>query len=240
MYYLLSRYYYPKWRRFLTPDTYTYLELDNINDLNLFAYCNNNPVIYSDGDGHVAILSALLIGAGIGALFGGAFAGISGAISGDTGWDIVRDVFAGALTGAALGLSLSAGGLVGVGAISGLGTLGSFVGTTALSYASGLGAYFIKNAGKESFSEQDMFNYAGKVALNSMFNFAIGTFFGRIGAWDNIGDKAFSKFRNEIANNTNAFVDFAKAAGVYAKEFGLQIAGRSVVRSGVWWLINEL
>ena len=55
--------YYLRWRNFLAPDNYTYLELENINDLNLFAYCNNNPVMYSDGEGTFAILALALIGA---------------------------------------------------------------------------------------------------------------------------------------------------------------------------------
>ena len=65
MYYLLSRYYNPYWRRFLTPDNYSYLDFKDINNLNLFAYCNNNPVMYSDGDGTFAI-SALIIGLVVG------------------------------------------------------------------------------------------------------------------------------------------------------------------------------
>ncbi len=62
MYYLLSRFYYPYWRRFLTPDNYTYLDFNDINQLNLFAYCNNNPVMYSDEDGSFPILTLILVG----------------------------------------------------------------------------------------------------------------------------------------------------------------------------------
>ena len=66
MYYLISRFYYPYWRRFLTPDNYTYLDFNDINQLNLFAYCNNNPVMYSDGEGHFGILTSVIVGALIG------------------------------------------------------------------------------------------------------------------------------------------------------------------------------
>ena len=65
MYYCKSRFYVPKWRRWLNSDSINYLEPQNISCLNLFAYCNNNPVMYVDPTGDFAI-SALFIGAIIG------------------------------------------------------------------------------------------------------------------------------------------------------------------------------
>ena len=65
------RYYNPQWGRWIQPDDVEYLEPDNINGLNLYCYCNNNPVNYYDPDGHSALLIiGLIIGAAIG--FGGA------------------------------------------------------------------------------------------------------------------------------------------------------------------------
>lgn len=43
-----SRYYNPKWGRFLSPDSIEYLDSESINGLNLYCYCGNNPVNYSD------------------------------------------------------------------------------------------------------------------------------------------------------------------------------------------------
>ena len=63
------RYYNPEWGRWLSPDDIEYLDPHSINGLNLYAYCNNNPIMYYDPTGHSAIL-AMLIGAGIGALVG--------------------------------------------------------------------------------------------------------------------------------------------------------------------------
>ena len=51
MYYLKTRYYDPEIGRFITIDDVTYLAPDTINGLNLYAYCGNNPVMYSDGSG---------------------------------------------------------------------------------------------------------------------------------------------------------------------------------------------
>ena len=41
MYYCKARYYVPLWKRWLTPDNPAYLNYYNINNLNLFAYCQN-------------------------------------------------------------------------------------------------------------------------------------------------------------------------------------------------------
>ena len=52
LYYLKSRYYDPETGRFLTPDSVEYLDPETIGGLNLYAYCNNNPVMFSDPEGH--------------------------------------------------------------------------------------------------------------------------------------------------------------------------------------------
>ena len=71
MYYCKSRFYVPKWRRWLNNDSINYLEPQNITCLNLFAYCNNNPVMYVDPTGDFAIsILALIIGGIIGACIG--------------------------------------------------------------------------------------------------------------------------------------------------------------------------
>ncbi len=58
MYYCNARYYVPAWGRWLTPDTPDYLQYDSITGFNTFAYCNNNPVMYADPSGHIAITAA--------------------------------------------------------------------------------------------------------------------------------------------------------------------------------------
>lgn len=64
LYYLNARYYSPEWRRFISPDDTSYLDLENVNGLNLYCYCNNDPVNYCDPSGHLAF-SAFLIGCAI-------------------------------------------------------------------------------------------------------------------------------------------------------------------------------
>ena len=75
MYYLNSRYYNPQWRRFISPDDSSYLDPETPNGLNLYCYCNNDPVNYADPSGHF-VLSSFLIGLGIAAAIG---AGVSAA-----------------------------------------------------------------------------------------------------------------------------------------------------------------
>ena len=60
MYYLQSRYYDPTIGRFISPDGVEYLESDNVNGLNLYAYCYNNPINYVDPSGHFPVLACIL------------------------------------------------------------------------------------------------------------------------------------------------------------------------------------
>ena len=39
--------------RFLNADTVDYLNPESINGINLYAYCENNPVMYADPSGHL-------------------------------------------------------------------------------------------------------------------------------------------------------------------------------------------
>lgn len=105
LYYLNSRYYNPSWGRFINADTPEVATLSPGSatwDKNLFAYCDNNPVMRTDDGGH---FWHLVIGGIIGGLIGGISAAASG---GDLG-----DIVIGALFGAAGGvLSASGAGVV--------------------------------------------------------------------------------------------------------------------------------
>ena len=119
LYYLQSRYYDPETGRFLNADTVEYLDPETINGLNLYAYCGNNPVMYSDPSGHFPWLVFAII-AGILILGGGAIGGISAGMAGGS----VGEVFAGIGKGTINGLVLSAGVL--------LTALGFYVGVTSI------------------------------------------------------------------------------------------------------------
>ena len=75
-YYLCgTRYYVPEWRRWLTPDSFEYLNTDCPNGLNPFCYCNNDPINYVDPTGHIAI-SSIIVTIVIGACISAGFATI--------------------------------------------------------------------------------------------------------------------------------------------------------------------
>ena len=67
LYYLKARYYDPDVGRFISMDNLSYLAPGTINGLNLYAYCGNNPVMYTDPYGNFPILALVL---GITALVG--------------------------------------------------------------------------------------------------------------------------------------------------------------------------
>lgn len=114
MYYLQSRYYDPAICRFINadcPDVITATP-DALTDKNLYAYCDNNPVMRVDEDGEFW-LSAILIGAAIGAV-------VSGITS-----IITQKIETGTVNLAEVAISSIAGALSGALATTGIGALGS-------------------------------------------------------------------------------------------------------------------
>jgi RHS repeat-associated protein len=130
LYYLLSRYYDPSIGQFISPDDYTYLDINKVSGYHLYAYCNNNPVMCSDDTGHMpnwvkwliggvtfvgavaltyftgGALAPVFIGMGVSILGGGAIQGISAAANGGSFWDGFRNGAAdGALWGGIFALA---------------------------------------------------------------------------------------------------------------------------------------
>ena len=76
-YYLQTRYYDPEIMRFINADNYELVGTlaRTPGQLNMYAYCNNNPVMFTDktGKGVVTslLIASILIGIGVGASVGG-------------------------------------------------------------------------------------------------------------------------------------------------------------------------
>ena len=132
-YYLNSRYYSPELRRFISPDDTAYLDPKNVNGLNLYCYCNNDPVNYADPSGHLAVTTIAIIA---GAFIGFGISATSSVITqleeynGD--WSninlrkVVFDGVFGAINGALAASGISVGWSVALGAASGfLSSIGS-------------------------------------------------------------------------------------------------------------------
>ena len=109
LYYLQSRYYNPEIGRFISADTYVSTGQGILGN-NMFAYCNNNPIMFADPTGE-CLLTAIIIGAIAGAVIGGAIGGTvaynsaksSGLEGSDLFWATASGVGKGALIGSALG-----------------------------------------------------------------------------------------------------------------------------------------
>ena len=154
-YYLNSRYYSPELRRFISPDDTAYLDPESVNGLNLYCYCNNDPVNYADPSGHFMISTAVLIGAIIRAVVGaGAGFGIvayndyadDGEIfNGSVKW---YDYLGPTLLGGAVGAVV--GGAIGYG-------IGYLAGGT---YANGLGVKSVNQAVKSFFLKTNKIHHA--------------------------------------------------------------------------------
>lgn len=139
LYYLNSRYYDPEIGRFINADDIAILDQSKefINGLNLYSYCNNNPLHYTDETGEF-FLTSFLIGLGIAALIGatvGAVAYtatevISYIATGEWNWS--WSMFAGSVIGGTIGGALSF-------ALPGLGVVGSAFVTGFLSQGIGMG-----------------------------------------------------------------------------------------------------
>lgn len=157
LYYLKSRYYSPKIRKFITPDS-EIGDVGNIENYNLFAYCINNPVMYLDRDGNSptkwwewalagTLVAGLIVGSVLtGGLLGAAFIGasIGGAIS------LGTQAISGELSWGQFALDIGVGALTGTIGASGISTLGSTIVGTLIGGASSIGSQLI---GGKSFDE---------------------------------------------------------------------------------------
>lgn len=93
--------------RFVSLDSVEYKDYNALGGLNLWIYCNNNPIMFVDPDGNFALISfgiAAIIGLTLSAtLIGGTLQLVSNAMSGFTGSDLWRGV-----VGAAFGSGVNA------------------------------------------------------------------------------------------------------------------------------------
>ena len=117
LYYLQSRYYDAEIGRFISPDTTDVLTATpmGLTDKNLYAYCDNNPVIRVD---HGGDFWHIVAGAAIGGLIGGISSIVGQAVSGqkinwaEVGVSAASGALTGAITAACPGMGAVATGIV--------------------------------------------------------------------------------------------------------------------------------
>ena len=113
-YWVQARYYDPAIRRWINADSQLNVK-DGVLGYNLFAYCQNNPVTYSDPTGHSITLACIIIGAIVGAVIGGcAGAYVSKKQTGKVnGWAVAAGAVGGGVVGGlivwGIGAAITAG-----------------------------------------------------------------------------------------------------------------------------------
>lgn len=137
-YYLNTRYYSPIIGRFISPDELSILDetKSQINGLNLYMYCGDNPVMYQDPSGSFFV-SLFIAGIVLGAVIGAATSIIGQGIT--QGWNNInwgQVIFDSVL-----------GGLGGAISFSGIGLFGSIVLNAGLGFVSSVGSDLISNNG---------------------------------------------------------------------------------------------
>lgn len=109
LYYLNARYYDPQVGRFISPDSLSVLDTTRlqVNGLNLYMYCADNPIEKEDPSGRIAlIIAAMVAGAVVGAAVGGLFGGLTALANNQ---NIGIGILTGAIGGAIMGAGAGAG-----------------------------------------------------------------------------------------------------------------------------------
>ena len=194
-YYLQTRYYDPEAMRFINADNYELVsKLAQSYELNLYAYCANNPVMFTDETGE--FIGSLFVAALIGALLGGATGVIGAAFRGE---NLLGGFLSGALTGFVLGAATMIGGVamlaIGGKSIAGFSLLAQMgkgavlattMGVTAISsFCAGVGSYAIQaRFNNKKFKWSEAFGQGVTTALNGLINFSLGMSMGAGGAYN--------------------------------------------------------
>ena len=188
LYYLNSRYYDANIGRFINADGLLG-SMGDSQSTNMYAYCANNPVMYSDISGYIPLP---VITAGTGAILGAIFGAYRAYQNGDNIWGGVLN---GALVGGAVGLAMGLGivnlgpVLAGTSTASTSAAISSFSISTAVSFVSGAIGYASEEfINYRSPSLKNMLGHGTVVTFESVIAFGFGGIMGRVGK---IGDLNF-------------------------------------------------
>ena len=121
LYYLMSRYYDPATGRFINADGLEYLDPETIGGLNLYSYCGNNPVMYTDPSGTFWLTLGIMVAGG---LINAAISAVASAISQGDDFDAAEfwiDIASGFVSGMVAASPLGFAGQVVASGVIGLG-----------------------------------------------------------------------------------------------------------------------
>ncbi len=193
LYYLQTRYYDSNTGRFISPDDESVITAtpNALTDKNLYAYCDNNPVMRGDDGGQ---FWHIFVGAVVGSVISGITKVVSNAIEGKSITD-------------GLGMAMLSGAANGALASSGVGAVGMTFGSAGISLAENVLSQVSENGGFDNFDVKDM-----------IFDTTMGGIFGALGGrgsgtkhLTNLGKQTVSRTVN--ATTHKGFVAGLKEAG---------------------------
>ena len=129
-YYLQSRYYDPSICRFISADQYELIGAlsKSLGELNLYSYCANNPIIYTDGSGQ-SIIFWLILGSIVASGLITGFSAMNNSIEGESKLGAFIGGFVdGAVGAASLAAGIATGGIGGFFVTIGGSFIGGFTG----------------------------------------------------------------------------------------------------------------
>ena len=188
MYYCKSRYYSPLLCRFISPDSIRFLKPTKMNEMNLFSYCANNPIMYFDPSGY-GFLLALSISFVIGAIVGGAVGAVT-ATANDQ--DVAAGFMIGFISGGLMGLSAFVAGLFIIPALAGsvvaiggitLSASTALLYGTCISFGSGFLIGMITDMAIQEVNEGYVYDFESSIASGLQWGIlnTVGVFFGALG-----------------------------------------------------------
>jgi len=160
-YYLQTRYYDPETGRFLNSDSTEYLDPETIHGCNLYAYGLNNPVMYTDETGQIAITTIMTILTIVTSVIIGGISGYVDAV--EKGEDIATGIISGIVSSGLLAVASTL-------------TLG---GAVILSLGAGAASYAIHILGNEKdFSVEDMLASVVTTTVQGVASFGLTAYCG--------------------------------------------------------------
>ncbi len=134
LYYLNSRYYDPEICRFINADDISNLDAESLNGLNLYAYCGNNPIYFTDPFGTTKwwewlLAGFIVVGLVVGSIFTGGLVGAAfvGAAIGAGVSLGSQAIFNGELNWGQFALDIGVGAITGLLGVSGISKIGSML-----------------------------------------------------------------------------------------------------------------
>ena len=214
LYYLQTRYYDPETGRFINLDQIEYIDPEQLNGLNLYAYCLNNPVMGYDPDGTFwfTFLTTL-----IGGLVGAVVGIVDYALNNDGEFDIA-EFRVKAVSGFASGAT--AGFILGITKGTGI-KLASYASAAVYSAGNEIGSYI---TGEKELTWENV----GKSVLTVIGDTAIN------GTMNYIANKGAAKL---VPTNSGWFIP-KKFLSYFTKSYGQKMMAQTAISGGISNILN--